>query len=881
MTISRLESKGSTSGLAARLVIEGCPVVPVSYSAMEGMEADGRERVVGLKIEGLVIDERVDLAHAELESRGMAVTIVERMRDRAFCGAFARAPDGIRYLAADLGTGDATLVLDSTAGVLVDDYLHIGTEVVKVGSVDDATTITLSDRAQWNTELQAHYAGNEREIGPQAVYIGRPPSYEGRRAFLYTYGRGDDYQGEGTFRWRGVITMDARLDTKGSWALQIDSLTELWKQDLGADLGPPVPPRGIYYPDSQPLRFVVSAFPAVGASREVAFSGFWETQEDFVADLNTWFSANIDGTLEIETLRAVVREFGEWDLSITLSATPADEYAILAYSPIDGELDDWLSADGSSVEGRGRLDEPTASTTYRIVRDAAAPAGAGQVPRGILGRPAARTYTDSLTTEARANLSGASERRLYLGGTVIPALVQGCEIQWADGDTTQHSFSGFDASDRWIEPGPTPFKFWTPATLPEIKLKRVYASGGLADFRLALITHSPTYANLGAMPFLVGSDLEDWSEATEAERSIPFAADRLFVAYEGVKLVDLLQEEFKLRAVFPRFSVSGRIGLARLRLPASTETPDHEITEATIPRGDGPPTWERFGGGTGSGSVNTARFRLGYNAATDEHEGREYVVRNRQAYADRKAPREVEIAPLSEPNVRADVAALGYDAIVRLAQPVLSVFGSPYATIQLPVTWEHFDALIGDVVSITSRHIPDVRTGTMGVEGLRGIVTGRTWELKRAKGKLTVLVSLGTVVGYAPAITIDDQNHMGSNLWTCVCTSDDPLGLVPWWQASDTISEHLEVGQRVRAIEWDSAAPSKQSGEITAIDDGTMTITVQFDGVWSPGTYNVLELEQASEHDFGSKASEYAFLGSDDAFIGWATGDERAEGFAP
>src|SRR5574342_155034 len=876
MTLTRLELTGSDAGFAVRAAIEGCPYEFVSAAGMATTAADGRIRLNCLDPSSITIEETAVLSEGTIDASPIELRMLDRHPDDILTKIFAQAPDGTRYLTADLTTSGTAITLDSTSGIVANDHIHVGTETIKVGTVASSTSLTGCTRARWSTTAQAHYKGNNATYGPQEVSLGRPPTLGGRRVRLYFYGAGDSLTGDGQLRWQGIITIDPALDDDGAfWTLHADPLTYLFEENLGADLGDPITPRGIYYSDGQPLYLIIQAH--TSGAHAVAFSGFWETQEEFVTDLNTYFTANVNGTLGITTMRAVIRDSGAWDLELVLGVSPATQYIISAQAPQDGELASWFSADGSTNYGNLLL-SPTASATYRITRGREQPDGAGQVPRGTVGRPTT-SYADHLSEITISNLSGASPRRIYLGGDVVPASLGGCEIQWADGSTTQHSTSTFGAADRYVELDPPPVRWWTPATLPEIRLKHAYATGGLRDFRDSLVANSPTYANLGTMPFIHTDDLDNWNEAAEAERDIPVAASRVYTAIESVKLGDFLEQEFRLRAVAPRLTLTGKIGLTRLRLPSQTDVASHTITEADIVWDGTAPRWQR-NNANGEGTINTVVFKLNYDAAAGEHVGRSYAVVNRQGIASRKQSRELEIAPIAEPLVRGDLESRTYDQYVRLAQPVLSVFGAAYYTIDVPVMWKHFRALVGDTVSLTCSTIPDVSTGTRGVTELPCLVVGRTWELGTGRGALRLMASMSRVWGYSPSLTISSQVDLGSNLWRLNMSFNDPLNLIPMWPTS-LISDHFAVGDVVRAIEWDDAAPTSQTGAITSIDDGLVRVQVQFDGVWTPGTLNVLEADSATQIDGDSAQAKYAFLGDAAAFVAFSDGDDRAGGFAP
>ena len=298
--------------------------------------ADGRVRFLGLG-ESVKWSERTDPARAITNWGGFDAMVLDTERSYYATKLFSWAPSGRRFLAADLTATATSMFLDSTAGVTDNMVLHVGTEAIRVDGVDSATELTI-EREYWGTIGQAHYAGDGVELSAQAVNLDRPRTLEGRRAYVYAYGDGDDPQGDGTLIFRGICQTDGKSNSDASkWQIKIGHIGILLKQDLGADLEEPTTPRGIYYPASAPL---LVRFYDHDASVAVAkyFAGFYASNQALCDAINAWFVAEVLPTAtDLARIEAAVSVDGKWVIHFETGATNTN-FTITAASLVDGPL---------------------------------------------------------------------------------------------------------------------------------------------------------------------------------------------------------------------------------------------------------------------------------------------------------------------------------------------------------------------------------------------------------------------------------------------------------------------------------------------------------------------------------------------------------------
>lgn len=868
---------------AYRIEIEGLGAEAVTDPEMEQALADGRQRVRGLRRDGMQIEESVDVALAEIEASPLSIAIVDRQSDDFWTQWLSWQPQTKTWLTANASESATSLTVLSTAGISAGDVVHLGTEAILVASVTNSTTLNVTGgRGYWGTTAQAHYAADGAELATPVLTVTRPQSLEGRRVSLYRYILGThDLQGDGEQVWAGVLVTDAQLgDGSHTWALRADPSPKLWQVDLGTDLDEVLQPRGIFYPRQAP--FIMRLVEAEGPDREdlaaraqfITLIGHYETQQDFVADIND--AIDLTGWEAADVRAVVLEDSGRWGLKFTAGATPR-----------------WVSVvfEGDAVNLEGEMEPvPGSANTVaagdEIVLQAGARGtlGAATVPRGVFGG-AGRT---GASTPDGVDPLDVDSNSLYLSAPVVwePSATtsDALTIQWSeDVGTTAPLFDVDSASRRvTLEGRVRAVIYYTSVQVPEIRRLRRWAVGTFADFLSALIVESPGLANLGASPLLTTADLSPSSTVIEdAAASVSALANRTYDGSQAVDLAELIANECRLLGVFPAMGASGRVEFKRLRLPSTVSRADFDLDDSTILVDDDLPTWKR----NAYGSINVMSFASGYDYREDEHTGPTVTIRDVYALSSSRRPQELKVEPYSRGT---GLPELSYDEAVRVADRVFGIFGRPYSTLEMDVP--PFDAngtnllttaLCGSIARITTHRIPNVRTGRRGVSGLRGLVIGRSWDLsgRGERGKLTVLVSDEGIAGYSPSVRITSVSFVSGRRWELDVDFTDPAGVASTAPAGSALSDFYAVGDRVEMLTWDDLTQSPEPGTILGVQSGSLV--VEFDSTLTSGDFSGTRyLEFTAADDVSESQEGFAYMAPDDGELDFSGGGQPAKVFS-
>lgn len=870
---------GATNGrgsgaIAFRVVIGGLPAQIVSDARMESL-AGSPPRYRGLSMAGFKLSEQVDPLRATISAKGFSVVVVDDQATKRWTAIFAKRPPQTTYLNANLSTGEAATitVLDSSL-FASSGYVWIDSECIAYASKASATAFTTLTRGALGTEAEAHFTGDGRDLRFPEV-TSHPVTLIGQRANVYAYGAGDSPTGDGTLIWRGVVAGDPAFDGT-AWSLLIDPITVVLDQELGADLGEPVSPRGIYLPRVDfasvlPFRLLISestsASPAglaAGVTREVRIpdantdEAFWETQEEFVEYLNSKID-DFDGDFEC-TLRAVSDGPDGYHFQVRTSAT-ARYMQVLVSGYVEPTFQDYLSdVDGELVSS------VSTSTDYWIrPTSESVAAGSGTVPRGAFMPSISSTL--AWFSPSRVRLSGA----VGLDSTVSAAL-----IDWADdGSSRAYSVTSIDSSGRSVymfrdydvpPPGEVDggLRRYTRGKLPQIRLGRFYGRGSAGDLVLALTQATAPGKNLGATPDLRNGDIDlsTWLTLSEGYGQPSMVRERLYWSFTPRELKELLAEELKLAGYYPTITSDGKIGIKRLELAPSTRQGTRTVTPVTA--GDsGFPTYER----SSFGRHNTTRVHTGYNFSEDDHEGPSIVFRDVGSFGQSANARIQEIRPYSE--YAAGIEP--YDEVVALGARVSGVFGGPYFTAQIPVALKDFSVSVGDTVFVETPHLPD-SDGTMGIS-VPMIVLARQWEPRKSRGTLTLLGSTARLAGYAPEAVVSSQTNTSGNTWAItVGTTEFPAS--PF----NTADVWFEAGDLVRVWELDDATSTLVAGTVVSASGNVVTVT--FTGVWTPGASTWVLAYNLSSTPWQASQDKYASVASSVGLRDLAT-DAPAQEFSP
>ena len=867
MTWARFLATGSGE-IAARLSIEGLPYEFVSDPAMEKTTTDGRIRVYALPEmgKGIVIEEKVNIPEAQLDASGISIRLFETQAEQV-SKALTWKPDVERFIDATITAAATSVTLLSATGIAIDDVVHVGTEAMLVTNVVGAVlTVT---RAYWSTIAQQHWS-NETGIR-RRMLSNRPYRVRGRRARLYAYGDGDDLSGDGTQVWLGTVVSEPECSSAGEvWSVQLASIAKRLDAKLGGGIETPLTVRGIYYPWSAPLYVYlreVTAGPTT-EDAEVVFTGFYATQRAFIIALQAAIDAAVTAATLVGTYTVEETLDGAWTLSVVTTAA-ITEFRWMIASYQDGSGDGVMTTDGASVDWTGL----TVGTRYYVATWDAMPGGlhadnARLVPRGCFGVPPIQGWTRR-DESVRATYP---EHRIYISGAFADD-ADSVQIEWPSGASRSCKVTASDASG-WITLRNTPpvsegtyfTETYGGQRVPTIKQVRRLAQGSLSDLRAAIVSDGITYASRGAAPFLTSADLGDWTTVVPLQASLGFAersgmlVNREWYLYQAQDLLDVLRAEMQLLSVFPVIDSAGKVNLASMDIPNATTAGATDLDDELI-------TVDWSSMARGGQTVNRAIVKANYDPAEDEWSN-EHTVLDETAYAQDHEYRDIEIEPRSTWSM--GDSAITVEDVIGIVNPVLNLFGYPHDFVTIQVPWKHFDVLLGNVVTFSADHLPDARTGVRGIAAAIGIVVGRKWEFGAAHGTIRVLIPWLDVAGYSPTARVTATGDQGGNLWALTVNSTlyAPTG--------HTVAEFFAVGDEVRVIQYDSESPAIVAGSVTASDTGTSIITVQFDGVFTPGA-STWELCFDNHANVDATQKSYAFVADTGALLG----TDGARQFAP
>jgi hypothetical protein len=229
--LARLDAKRD---LTLALFVEGVPYVFVERSVSATFTGiSGHTQIVCI--------ERLEQGEAVLdmeERREIAATLSVDLVDTATLelqGLFAANSRRLSWVASDVAVATTTIPLDNTAGLTAGDTIYVGAESIKVGTVASAISLTGCTRGAHDSVAAALTGSDTADGDGDSVYT-TPPSWQGRRAYLYGY--------TATSQQRlGVFVIDASPTHAGDrrWRLECAGIAqEFFERSIGFGL-PTVP----------------------------------------------------------------------------------------------------------------------------------------------------------------------------------------------------------------------------------------------------------------------------------------------------------------------------------------------------------------------------------------------------------------------------------------------------------------------------------------------------------------------------------------------------------------------------------------------------------------------------------------------------------------
>jgi hypothetical protein len=879
-----------------RFQIAGMPFEAVTDEAMAGSGAGFATRAAGLKREGIVLAHDVDFARAELNASPITIRIADTTATLGptrtpWTKLFSKTATGRTWLDATCDDVTATITVRSTSGFAASGRIWIDQECIEYTGIT-ATTFTGCSRGSQFTVPTFHYSLDT--TGTHAAEVTDwPQSMEGRHCWLYTYGQLDDPSGDGTQRWAGIISRDARQVDGTTWELSVDPITRVFQGPFGGDLALPMRPRGIYYPWSCCffLEIYVSTdntaanLPSAPTAT-IQITGFYETQDAFCSAVQ----GAIDGSSASgRGLTCVSDGPSGFHFELTTASATQRFVAIYATSPLDEVhgnysapgaptlllplLDSGKSPVGTTI---GASASVSASTTYYYVHGTALP---GRGPRIASGTYFEVTHTDAVSAPGSvprgaflhstgtgdnpmvlpegwrtrcskpSAASAAPTYRVYLDGFNPLTGLDSFSIDYGhDGPTVTSGLITHDDATRRIDlqgPGIPMYQSVCFAGLPCPVLHpvRYYGVGTLHDLRLALISAVSTGAPSATAPYLydvslsnatlLTSDFGGWGAADITGFRV---ARRYWSSGKAQKLGEVLTEEAKNAGCFWSLDANGRIELYQVGIAPTTGSWTLDATKELTDRG--PSAWER----SAKGSVAQVVVSTDYDPLKDEWPGDPIPFQFAAAMGRNPSAQPIEIKPRSrlyDPGGLLTFAQV-LTEYAMITGGLFSLFGYAYSVITLDAPFTFLTAICGDTVVITSKNLPS-GTGGRGMSQRNGVIIGKRVSFEDSAIKLTILCSELNYSGYTPTSRISSSANTGGFNYTLTIAA--PAGTGATRAYSDGTA--FKNGDAIRIVLWDSTTSSTQTGFVTA--DGTATtVLVNLDGAIPGGSPLNLEYAPSS-----------------------------------
>lgn len=937
MTAAWEHLKATSSGAVAwRIVFDGIREQFVSLEEMEQAPASATdvERVSGLFTEGLKLAESADLVRAKWEPSGFKLRVLAEVGARVF----HTDPTAITYLDQDRVTdADVSLAVTGAEAFGASGVFYMGTETFAYDSRTDLSFDSLT-RGLWSIGGQAaqyHYRSSEvvsddRLSVPEIA--DRPAVFEGRRVYAYVYAPGDDLQGDGTRVWAGVCSTEPTTDGE-YWSWTVDPLSRIFAWSLASDLADEFGLRGAYYSEQSPLTITIrewdtSNVPVEGTHNvtneaSVKIIGLFDNRAEFVdavthiLDLATssWSGWSVAGTGGV-----VAEARGDsWGLAYTTPVSP-QWIELRVDSIVDGVgVDRAIARAGVGspwVGTRGGEGSVFPSARYLSLYtqpdgtfDLFAPGGGGTFPRTSFGASRAGgarevgadrggtpyTYETSDGLFDAGNVSSGWDGyaldwdRLALSAPVTTVAGRtALSFEWEELDPAPEAiYAGrpFDGMGSVIAERPgvvapdgaprvslgSPLALIaTAANAPTFQVVREWVrSGNVADFIQQLLDDRAEFLNLGLAPDLRADDFEaGWdADLRETASRASLLNQRQYVAATATDLLEFLEQELRLLGCYAHFSVEGRIRFREVKPPSDVEVLDATIDVDQLVTAGG---WFKYEPAQ-IGIFNQVVHSTGYDPLEDEHLGDPWDFKWQAGYTRVPGGRTLEVKPKSVDPPRQPE----HDAQRTIgAHRILATFGERYAVLTVGVLFELFDAVVGDVVSVTWSKLPNAAGGFGATVTVR--VTGRSWAPDDAYGTLTLLLSRVRYGGYAPGARCESIAGTSGGVGPFTVTVDLPS----YFPADTDLTDFMEVGDEIEVYRWGHRVADRHDATVSAVTASSLSFTTTT--AWAHAGYTwAWGARKATSYTQDQNLAEFAFEANASSRIDFADAPVPRLVFAP
>ena len=839
------------------------------------------KRRLGLKREGLRIQEEAILPENRIELGGNSFTIVDDHEQSATRAFLQRARKRTYLLNTSISSTTTNFRITTLAGFSAGDFMWIGSECMRLTAAPLLTGAGFDvfvQRGKLGTIAQRHFARTDLGEVLRPTFQDVPYGIETRRVTLYAYGDGDDFQGDGQVIWRGIVTQEAALPDGIDWRFEAGPITEVLKGEIGNGFED-LKFRGIYFSlrewkvefqrlDGPLLGSVGPASPLIGPSIACTGSGFYETKWDLATDLHnqlvtasrrTWSDSNtnmgcqiIDGellftyTTDASEPSGVFATTGEGIRDVTTFSRDGSRplYEFHQFQPLPLLLENTFDASTGTDSfrfrdtGRLLLSAPTDSTlairTVLPIPDILAPYYSG-IPAVTFGRDPQRMHVsaDSLSDKLNdvAVYRKADEETSGTGTGGTGGGTGGDAEDVLIGRSVPRDTITVDLTNRTVTAQLYRNFVATNEDTYMAAGTTFERDGNVVDFIQKLIEISPDLANQGYCP-LIGPDdfdLDSMKTVISGVSLNVFAAHRRYSFFKkGPTLEEVLQPEFKLIGCYPALTPEGKLTIRPFRQITSRETAVHSLgaddilTDDTFP----PLISNKYG------IWNSVSLKTRYDPQSEEHLGTEFIVNNLDSISQNSGKRKtIEIAPKS-------FSVLAQIPIEEIIEPFLwketGILAFRYWVTALDVSMTMFSSSIGDTVRISSRQLPNPflnASRRRGTSVLGGVIVGREFDLAAGFGRIQILLSEENITGeltaatgiYSPGIPFVSSSTDGATLIIPIPASE----IERLFGAGEDMSDHFRVGDRVCLRERDADDPDT-SGVGTVTSVGIAEIDIEF-----------------------------------------------------
>ena len=322
MTFSEIKETGNGE-LRWRFVIEGYRTQWVSSYDME-LIGFNTVRKVGLISDNIRFSENAILTEGKLEASSMTIRINDV--DGEATAAFVQKPTKVGRLAASISDTETTIEIIGADQFSNNSAVYLGGECILLGT-RSGDTFTGCFRGYRDTIKRWHYIATELGV-PHISYVEnawRTPQQ--RRCFVYAYGTDDNPIGNGRLVWQGIIkTGNITQGDMLSYELDAEPISSIFETDFGTEREGSLGLRGYNFPPDYPWQIAVyQSYPVTGTVAGgiaeqswntintnlipntgfagpyrawehkvlISGSGFYETLNDLVDDLNTQLETEI------------------------------------------------------------------------------------------------------------------------------------------------------------------------------------------------------------------------------------------------------------------------------------------------------------------------------------------------------------------------------------------------------------------------------------------------------------------------------------------------------------------------------------------------------------------------------------------------------------